>query len=383
MKIAFIGQKGLPAKSGGVEHHVEDLATRLAKQGHEVFVYTRPNYSDPNIKFYKNVKLISLPSIPTKNFDAISHTLITTIHALFQKYDIIHYHAVGPSTLAFIPRIFSKAKIISTFHCQDQYHQKWGFIARLYLKFGEWAACKFPHQTIVVSKILRQIAKEKYNSTAIYLPNGINLYNSKNTQSNILSKLNLEPNKYFLTVGRLIRHKGIHYLISAYSKIKTDKKLVIVGDSAHTDNYANLIKNQAKNNSNIIFTGALYNRDLHNLYQNAYLYIQPSEAEGMPTTVLEAMSHGKCVLVSNIPENIEAFAGIGYLFMNKDINDLTKKLQILDQRTDLIKEKGQIAKAYALENYNWDILSLETEILYQKTLQTREEFLLKFKKIEA
>ncbi len=382
MKIAFIGQKGLPAKSGGVERHVEDLATRLAKQGHEVFAYSRPNYSDPNIKFYKNVRLISLPSINSKNFDAISHTIISTFHALFQKYDIIHYQGVGPSTLAFIARLFTKSKIISTFHCQDQYHQKWGFVARKYLKFGEWAICKFAHQTIVVSKILRQIAKERYNTKTVYIPNGINFLDLKNQESDVLEKLNLEQNKYILTVGRLVKHKGIHYLIDAFNKIKTDKKLVIVGDSACTDDYVKFIKEKARSNPNIILTGAVFGKDLHMLYKKAYLYVQPSEAEGLPTTVLEAMSHGRCVLVSNIPENIEAFAGLGYLFMNKNISDLASKLEILNKRTDLIIEKGEKAKAYALENYNWDILSLETEIIYEKTLQNREELSFNLRKIE-
>lgn len=375
MKIAFIGQKGLPAKSGGVERHVEDLVIKLAKQGHDVFVYTRPNYSNPNIKFYKNVRLISLPSIDSKNLDAISHTLISTLHALFQNYDIIHYHGVGPATLAWIPRIFSKAKIFTTFHCQNQYHKKWSKLAKMYLKFGEWAACKFPHQTIVVSKILRQIAKEKYKTNAIYIPNGITIFESKNSKNNTLNKFSLTANKYFLAVGRLISEKGIHHLINAYKKIKTDKKLVIVGNSSYSDDYVNFLKKIATGNKNIIFTGEQYDENLHTLYQNAYLYVHPSETEGLPISVLEAMGHSKCVLVSNIPANIEAFAGMGYLFMNKDVSDLAKKLEILNQRTDLVKEKGEIAKAYALENYNWDILALETAILYEKTLQQREELL--------
>jgi len=324
-----------------------------------------------------------LPSLSTKNFDAISHTLISTIHALFQNYDIIHYHGVGPATLAFLPRLFTRAKIITTFHCQNQYHKKWGLFARLYLKFGEWAACKFPHQTIVVSKILRQIAKEKYNTNAIYFPNGINVNPSINTeeQQKILNQFQLKSNQYFLTVGRLIHEKGIQYLIQAYLKIKTKKKLVIVGEGAYSDDYVKYLKNLAQNNQNIILAGAKYKKELQTLYQNTYLYIHPSESEGLPISVLEAMSYGRCVLVSNIPQNIEAFAGFGYLFINKNINDLAEKMQKLEQRTDLIIAKGKQAKSFALENYNWDIIALETEILYQKTLQQREELSFSLKKL--
>ena len=174
MKIAILGSKGIPAQSGGIERHVEDLSVRLASLGHEVFVYSRKHYTKYNQKEYKGVNLIYLPSIRSKNLDAITHTLFATIHSLFRRYDVIHYHGVGPSTLAFIPRLFKrKVKIISTFHCQDKYHQKWGRIARAYLEFGEYASCKFPHKTIVISKTLKEYCKKKFDREAEYIPNGI------------------------------------------------------------------------------------------------------------------------------------------------------------------------------------------------------------------
>ena len=376
MKIAFIGQKGIPAQSGGIERHVEELSVKLAEQGHQVFVYSRPHYTNKALKIYRNIKLISMPSINSKGFDTILHTLISTLHALFQGYNIIHYHGVGPSTLSWIPRVFSRAKVISTLHCRDQFHQKWGWFARQYLKLGEWASCRFPHQTIVISQILKKFCFERFNKDVTYIPNGINqpAEIEQDIQKEILRKFNLEPSKYFLTVARLVRHKGIHYLIRAFNRIKTNKKLVIVGDSAHTDDYVVYLKNLAKNNPNIIFTGAQFDNDLHTLFKNAYLYIHPSESEGLPITVLEAMSHEKCVLVSNIPENIEAFAGRGFLFKNKDIDNLVKKMQILEQRSELRYEKAQLAKVHVLQNYNWDNIVKDTINLYEKTLHQREEF---------
>lgn len=384
MKIAFIGQKGIPAQSGGIERHVEELSVKLAEQGHQVFVYSRSHYTPKNLRTYKlkNISLISLPSINSKNLDTISHTLISTLHALFKGYDIIHYHGVGPSTLAWIPRIFSRAKIVSTFHCRDQFHQKWAWFARQYLKFGEWASCKFSHQTIGISQILKKFCNERFNRDTAYIPNGINKPQSIDltVQKEILKKFNLESNKYFLTVARLVKHKGIHYLIRAFNKINTNKKLVIVGDSAHTDDYVAYLKNLAKHNPNIIFTGAKFGNDLNALFKNAYLYIHPSESEGLPITVLEAMSHEKCVLVSNIPENIEAFAGRGFLFKNKDINNLAQKIKILEQRPELRYEKAQLAKSHVLQNYNWDNIVKDTINLYEKTLHNKEE-LVEFSKI--
>ena len=177
MRIAYIGQKGIPMTQGGVEAHVENLAVEMAKLGHEVFVYTRDYYTDKNLKEYKGVKLISIPSIRTKNLDTITHVLFSTIHALFQKYDVIHYHSVGASLMSFIPRIFSRAKVVGTFHCLDRFHQKWGFFARLMLRIGEWTVCYFPHKTIAVSQYIQKYCLDDYGKKVDYIPNGFSIEN--------------------------------------------------------------------------------------------------------------------------------------------------------------------------------------------------------------
>ena len=374
MKIALIGQKGIPAQAGGIERHVEELSVRLAQAGHEIFVYTRPHYVSSKLKNYKGVNLISLPSVKTKYLDAISHTFISTIHALFQGYDIIHFHAVGPSTLSFIPRILSRAKVIVTFHCRDQFHQKWGLFSRTYLSFGEWTACKFPHQTIAVSKTIKEFCKKRFQKEAIYIPNGVNIPEQENG-SNLIGKFGLKKDNYILTVARLVKHKGIHWLIQAYKKLKTDKKLVIVGNSAFTDDYVKYIKNLAKSDPRIIFTGYQTGKTLAQLFKNAYLYVHPSEAEGLPITVLEALSYGKCVLVSNIPENIEATGGFGFVFRNKDVKDLRKKIEKLLAKPDLVCSMGLEATKYAKENYNWDDITRKTIKLYRNLLKSYEHAL--------
>mgnify|MGYP000092701035 FL=1 len=172
MKIAFIGQKGIPTQQGGIEKHVEKLSVKLANLGFEVTVYSRPYYTKDDRKTYEyqGVKIINLPSIKTKNLDAISHTFLATFHALFQDYDIIHYHGVGPSLMSFIPRIFKpKTKIIATFHCIDRQHQKWGTFAKLMLSFGEWAACHFPHETIAISQILKKYCYYRFDLSLIHI----------------------------------------------------------------------------------------------------------------------------------------------------------------------------------------------------------------------
>ncbi|MFZ4648671.1 MAG: glycosyltransferase family 4 protein, partial [Patescibacteria group bacterium] len=255
MKIFLIGQKGIPAKNGGVEKHVENLAIRLAQKGHEVFAYARNNYQDEKIKEYQGVNIITLPSIGTKNLDAISHTFFACMDLIFRrKPDIVHFHSVGPSSLLLLVKFFRpRLKIVFTYHCQDYRHQKWGKVARWYLKLGEMIGCRFSNKTITISKELQKYAKEVYQIDSAYIPNGAEKAVEKGSDQ--LSSLNLTKGEYLVSISRLVRHKGIHYLIEAYQKMTTNKKLVIVGDGAFTDEYVAELKKLAGDNKNIIFTG--------------------------------------------------------------------------------------------------------------------------------
>ncbi len=192
-----------------------------------------------------------------------------------------------------------------------------------------------------------------------------------------LKQFNLEKDKYIMTCARLVKHKGIHYLIEAFNFLKEDQKndfkvkelkLVIVGDSAYTDNYVKYLKSLAQGNKDIIFTGFQTGKVLEELYKNSYVYIHPSEAEGLSITILEAMRYGKAVLVSNIPENIEAFAGRGYMFVNKDVEDLKYKIKLLLANPELVKKTGKKASDYVRENYNWENITLSTVNLYKNVL---------------
>ncbi len=378
MKIALIGQKGIPARSGGIERHAEELSIRLAKAGHDVYVYSRKHYTQYQDKKYKGVNLIYLPSLRTKHLDAITHTLFASLDALRRNFDIIHYQGVGPSTLSFIPRLLKrKAKVVSTFHCRDQFHQKWGRFARMYLRFGEYAACKFPHQSIGVSKIIRDLGLKKYHANIDYIPNGVAI--EKHEGFDNIRKFNLRPNSYIMTCARLVRHKGIHYLIKAFIDLKKEVgesklkelKLVIVGDSAYTDDYVTYLKKLAKGREDIVFTGFQSGKTLSQLFNNAYLYVHPSESEGLPITVLEAMQYGNTVLVSNIPENIEAFAGNGYMFKNKNVADLKYKLKLLLTNPQLVAETGAKAEKHVSKNYNWEDITKKTINLYARVLSTQ------------
>lgn len=378
MRVAMIGQKGIPFNEdmGGVERHVEELSVRLAELGHEVFVYVRPRFVREIKKEYKGVKLIALPSVPTKNFDTITHTLFATLNILFKKVDVIHYHGVGPSTLAWIPRLFKrKTKVIVTFHSIDRFHKKWGWFARMYLGWGEWTACHFPHQTIAVSHSIKEYCKQKFGKDVIYIPNGVSV--RKINRDDKIRQFGLSHEGYILTVARLVRHKGIHYLVEAYKRLEshfgTDpnnwpgcaiRKLIIVGAPSYTEDYLEYLKKIAGNNPNIIFAGFQRGEIMAQLFANAYLYVHPSESEGLSVSILEAMSHGRCVLTSNIPENLEVIDHGGYAFQSKDIDDLYQKLVYLLDFEEAVKRRGEHGLEFIKEHFDWGEIVREVDGLY-------------------
>lgn len=372
MKIAFIGQKGISASvTGGVERHVQEIATKLAAEGHEVFAYTRPYYTDPKLEYYQGVHLISRPCLPTKHLDTISHTFMCILDAAKQDYDVIHFHAIGPSSLIWLFKLLNrKTPVVATFHCQDYLHQKWGAFARLYLKLGERLLCRFSDKVITVSKTLTKYVLDRYQVKSCYIPNGVNAAQLKTVDK--IKEWGLDKDGYFLAVTRIVQHKGLHNLVVAYQKIRTDKKLVIVGDGAFTDGYVSSLKRLAAGNPNIIFTGQQSGDALIEFFSNAYAFVQPSEAEGLSISLLEAMSYGLPVLVSDIPENTEAIApGAGFVFKGRDAEDLAAKLSALLDDPATAKNAGGLAKKHVEENYDWakiakDIMGLYNEVVMKK-----------------
>jgi glycosyltransferase involved in cell wall biosynthesis len=371
MKIAFIGQKGLPATVGGVETHVERLALGLAARGHDVTVYARHWYVKRRLKKYRGVHIIFKKSWATKNFDTISHVFFSSIDACRRNYDIIHYHGVGPALLSFIPRIFApRTRVVVTFHSVDRTHMKWSWIAKFFLHLGERAAVSFPHATIAVSETLKKYCRANYGKEVRYIPNGVDRHECVVPRL-IKNKWGLTHGSYLLFLSRLVKHKGAHYLIQAFNKLKTNKKLVIAGSSAFTDSYIKELRKLSVDNPRIIFTGELdaETRLWQELFSNAYLFILPSESEGLPIVVLEAMSFGRPVLVSDIPQNLETIQpDYGFRFRNKSVMDLGKKIKYLLTHPKLLERTGRSALENVLTKYSWSTIISEVEDVYVRVL---------------
>ena len=371
MNIAFIGQKGidLGERGGGIEQHVAALARKLSERGHNVTVYARRKYTKKRSSGIRNVRLRFLPTLYRKNFEAIIHTVLCTIDVMFRDYDIIHYHGVGPATLSFIPRLLKRrTRVIATFHSQDRFHKKWAAPARHYLHFGEWAACWFPHATIAVSHVIQVYARNVFRRKITYIPNGAEVQDVLET--NKIEKLGLTAGKYLLNVSRLVPHKGQHYLIQAFCQAQAfgsmkDMKLVLVGAPSFTADYEEKLKALAAGNENVIFLGYQTGEALRQLFAHAYLYVQPSEAEGLAVVVLEAMSFGTPVLVSDIPENIEAMHRSGFSFQNMNVKDLRKELVQLANHPEVVKDAAKSVQYVVNRDFNWNIIAEQTEEVYR------------------
>lgn len=371
MKIAMIGHKRIPSREGGIEIVVEELSTRMVLKGHEVDVYNRKGnhvagdkFNIKNIKEYNGVRIISVPTFKHKSLNAMVYSFLATIRALFGRYDIIHFHAEGPCVMLFIAHLFGK-KTIATIHGLDWQRAKWGGFASKYILLGEKMAVKYADEIIVLSRNVKEYFRYKYRRDVVYIENGVNIPQIKG-DSIIKEKYGIEKGSYILFLARLVPEKGLHYLIEAYNKVETDKKLVIAGGTSHSDEYIDNIKKMVENNDNIIMTGFVQGEILQELYSNAFLYVLPSDVEGMPLSMLEAMSYGRRCLVSDVPENVEAGERYVDYFRHSNVESLKQILMDCLKRGYTVDEE---VIEYVRKKYDWNVITDKTLDVYKHVLE--------------
>ncbi|VAX34557.1 Alpha-D-GlcNAc alpha-1,2-L-rhamnosyltransferase, partial [hydrothermal vent metagenome] len=325
MKIAYIVLKGMPL-GGGIEKYTEELGSRLVEKGHEVIVYTMRHYGARD-GVYRGMRIKTVPTLKSRSLEKLTASLLATIDQCLEKdVDIVHFHAFGPAMFCFIPRLFHR-KVVVQGHGLEWKRSKFGRPGRFFLRLAELPSVRFPHTVTVVSKMQRKYLMDTYGIESVYIPPGVNQPNME--KPDLIKEYGLHGNDYILFMARLVREKGAHYLIEAYNRLNTDKKLVIAGDAKHEELYKSELYRLAEGNKNIIFTSFVRGKMLDELLSNSYLFVLPSEMEGLPIVLLEAMSYGNCCLVSDIPENLEVLSDLGYMFRNKDIDDLSAKLRYL------------------------------------------------------
>lgn len=372
MKIAMMGHKRIPSREGGIEIVVDELSSRLVKRGNTVIAYNRKGHHvsgkefevSTKLKEHNGVKLKTVFTFENGKLNAVVYSILAALRIAFSKYDIVHIHAEGPAAMTGLLKFFGK-RVIVTIHGLDWQRSKWGGFATNYLKFGEKTAAKYADEIIVLSKNVQQYFLDTYNRKTTFIPNGVTKPNIKKCDK-INSKFNLEKNGYILYLGRIVPEKGIHYLIEAFKNTTTDKKLVIAGGASHTSEYMKQLRELAKNDDRIIFTDFVQGQELEELYSNAYLYCLPSDLEGMPLSLLEAMSYGNCCLTSSIKECTEVCEDKAVYFEKSDINDLKSKLELLLADTYTVSLLKSQASDYICNKYNWDDIVKQTLELYER-----------------
>ena len=370
LNIAMLGHKRIPSREGGIEIVVEELSTRMVKLGHSVTCFNRSGhhvsgkeFDGGSIKEYKGVKLKSVITINRKGLAAMTSSFFGAIFTALGKYDVVHFHAEGPCAMLWLPKLLGK-RCIATIHGIDWQRAKWGGFASKYIKFGEKVAAKYADEIIVLSEGVQKYFMDTYGRKTVFIPNGVNRPILRSPQL-IKEKYGLDKDGYILFLGRLVPEKGITYLIEAFKGVTTDKKLVIAGGSSDTDAFMQELKRLAEGNDQIVFTGFVQGQMLEELYSNAYVYTLPSDLEGMPLSLLEAMSYGNCCLTSDIAECAEVVEDKAILFKKSDIDDLKEKLQYACDNPDAVERLKNGAADFICQKYNWDDVVEQTLKLYQ------------------
>jgi glycosyltransferase involved in cell wall biosynthesis len=350
------------SKYSGIETYYEEVGKRLGQMGHEVTVYCR-NYFTPALAEHNGMRLVRLPTIRSKHLETVIHTLLSTAHALTQKYNVVHYHALGPALFSFLPRLLGK-KTTVTVQGLDWQRKKWGRVASAVLRLGERASVHLPNATMVVSQTLQRRYREIHGIEAFYVPNG-GVLRERSEPRKIL-EWGLEPGKYVLFLGRFSPEKGCHLLVEAFEQIETDVKLVMAGPSSYCDDYSRELRSHASDRIRML--NSVSGDTLDELLTNAMIFVLPSDLEGLSLALLDAMGAGLCVLTSDVPENREVVDGAGFTFQRGDAADLADRLRFLIANPAVREAAGKTAKKRIVEHYQWQKVAEEIEKAYFKVM---------------
>ena len=374
LKIAMIGHKRIPSREGGVEIVVDELATRMAARGNHVIVYNRKGHNVAGAEFdstenasnkpffYQGVHVIPVTTVDVKGMAALTSSFFATLKAIAAKPDVIHYHAEGPCVMLRLAH-WAGIRTVATIHGLDWQRAKWGRFASTYLKFGERTAAKCADEVIVLSRNMQEYFKNTYGRDTRFIPNGIERKQSVAAQK-ITNEYGLNKDDYILFLGRIVPEKGVHYLIEAFRRLDTNKKLVIAGGSSDSEEYYEQIKQMAAQDPRIILTGFVEDQLLQELYSNAYIYVLPSDLEGMPMSLLEAMSYGNCCLTSDIPECTEVVEDKAATFEHGSVDSLRDSLQGLLEEPQAVQRYKADATGFITSKYDWDAVTERTLATY-------------------
>ena len=359
LRVAFIGGRGVISKYSGIETYYEEAGKHLADLGHEITLYCRMHFTPPQAEL-NGMRLVRLPTIRSKHLETAVHTCFSTVHALFQGYDIVHYHALGSALFSLIPRLFGM-KTVVTVQGEDWKRKKWGRLASRILRWGEGAAIWFPNATMVVSETLQRRYRAFYGAETAYVPNGTKIRGRR--KGSHLTKRGIVPGSYILYLGRFSPEKNCRLLIEAFEKLEGPVHLVMAGGSSYSDAYAQELRSHASDRIHML--DWVSGEELDELLTNAMLFVLPSDLEGLSLAMLDAMGAGVCVLASDIPENQEVIADAGFTFRQGSVDDLERMLRLLVADAPVRRAAGKRAQERVREHYLWPRIARQIDRVYR------------------
>lgn len=373
MRIAMIGSRGVPAASGGIERTVEMLGAALVARGHAVTVFCRSNYLEDPPASHEGMRLRVLPTIGTKHLDAIVHTALSTATAL-RGFDVLHYHAIGPGLLTPAAKALARrAAVVQTVHALDYQRSKWGSAARLVLQLGERVAGHSRHEVIVPSAGLADHFRARYGKEVALIPQPFPTVEHVPPRT-IGERFGLEPARYLIFVGRLTPEKQVDLLLRAYRSVQTECPLVVVGGSSHTDDHAAELADLARRDPRVIMTGPVHGPLLDELLTNAAAFVSPSALEGMPITLLEAISAEIPIVASSIPPHVEL---LGAMNGASRLHDPASEASLADAISDMLEHREEARRAVArqrarlLAETSGERVAELTEGVYERAIARR------------
>lgn len=371
LRVAMIGQRGVPATWGGIEHHVEEIGARLAARGHHVTVFCRRGYTGARGATHRGMELRPVPTVASKHLEAILHSGLCSLRAVAGAFDVVHYHALGPGLLAAPMRLAGDTAVVQTVHGRDDRRAKWGRAARSLLRAGAWSSARVPHETIAVSEHLGYEYARRYGTVVHHVPNGVRPVHAL-PPGEVLARLGVEAGRYVLFVGRLVPEKAPDLLVRAFAGIPDPGlRLVVAGGSSHTDPYVSGLQRLAGADARVLLPGWVTGRALDELYANAACFVLPSELEGMPLTLLEAASVGTPVVASSIPPHVEVLRAAGpgrRVFRTGDGGHLREVLRTVLADPEAERAGARSLRAEVLARFDWDRVADRTEEIYRRAL---------------
>lgn len=363
MRIAILGTRGIPANYGGFETFAEECAAGLVARGHDVTVYCRSHYVPRTLKTYRNVRLVVLPTVRTKYSDTVVHTFLSVVHALSGKYHVLLICNAANSVFSLLPRMFGIPVVVNVDGIERK-RQKWNWSGKAYYRFSEYLSTRFPNVMVADARVIQDYYREGYGADSVFIPYGAVLDTPQTRET--LDRLGLAPREYFLYVSRLEPENNAHLLVQAFERVRTLKRLVIVGDAPYAEQY--ILRLRRTGDERIVFAGAIYGNGCRELMGNAFCYVQTTEVGGTHPALVEAMGQGNVIVANGTPENREVLGNSGIFYRQNDVDDLVRCLQEVADSPDKFQPLREAALQRARSEYSWERVITQYEQLFSSLI---------------